>query len=58
MEISQEKKKALPVVIDTLPGRDMRVSFIEMENHDGPKSFQRSHLLSPTHKRKMKTLPY
>ncbi|UWP59071.1 hypothetical protein [Ruminococcus gauvreauii] len=48
----------LPVVIDTLPGREMRISYIDRRNYYDPKSNQRPYLLSPEHLDKMKELPY
>lgn len=57
-EIEEKGRKAQPVIVDTLPGRDMRTSHIERDNHDSPKTPHRQHLLSPSHQRKMKDLPY
>lgn len=35
--------------VDTFPGRTMRVSPIEKENHNGPRIFERPHLLAPAY---------
>lgn len=37
--------------VDTFPGRQMRVSPIEKENHSGPRIFERPHLLAPAYKK-------
>ncbi len=48
----------LPVVVDTLPGRDMRASYIEVKTYRSPGTNKRLHLLSSAHIEKMKKLPY
>lgn len=57
-KIKEDGRKALPVIVDTLEARDMRTSWIEWQNHDGPLTPHRQHLLSPHHQRKMLDLPY
>lgn len=37
--------------IDTFPGRSMKVSPLEKENHNGPRIFERPHLLAPAYKK-------
>lgn len=36
---------------DTFPGRGMRISPIERENHEGPRIFERPHLLAPNYRK-------
>ncbi len=48
----------LPVVVDTLPGRDMRVSYIEEKTYKSPGTNKRLHLSSSAHIEKMKKLPF
>lgn len=48
----------LPIVVDTLNGRDMRISPIVMSNYDSLSSPRSSHLLSPENQRKLKELPF
>lgn len=58
VRVSVGKREAFPVVVDTMPGRKMRISSIEMENHEGPRTFRRPHLLSPMHRKKKIELPF
>lgn len=56
--IKNKGRKAQPAIIDTLEARHLRTSHIERENHGSPKTPHRQHLLSPSHQRKMRELPY
>lgn len=48
MRNRKRKSQALgKVKVDTFPGRYMHVSSIEIENHSGPRIFERPHLLAP-----------
>lgn len=58
LRLTNKGRQALPVVLDTLEARNLRTSHIERENHDGPFTGHRQHLLSPWHQRRMKELPY
>lgn len=57
-EESRTYGRALPVVVDILPGREMKLSPIVKCNYDTFNSFRIPHLLSPEHKYMMKELPY
>lgn len=57
-EESRTYGRTLPVVVDTMPGRGMKISPIVKRNHDTLNSFRNPHLLSPEHKYMMKELPY
>lgn len=48
----------LPVVVDTLPGRDLRASYMEKKTYRSPGTNKRSHLFSSAHIDKIKKLPY
>lgn len=48
----------LPVVVDTLPGRDMKASYIEKKTHKSFRTNKRPHLFSSTHIDHMRKLPY
>ena len=48
----------LPVVVDTLPGRGMRASYIEKKTYKSFRTNKRPHLLSSTHIDNMRKLPY
>lgn len=48
----------LPVVIDTLPGREMRTSFIEKKIFNSSRINKGLHLLSPAHVKRMMRLPF
>lgn len=48
----------LPVVVDTLPGRDMKVSYIEKNTYKSFWTNKRPHLLSAMHIDSMRKLPY
>ncbi len=48
----------LPVVVDTLPGREMKTSYIEKKIFNSPRTNKGLHMLSPSHIKKIKELPY
>lgn len=48
----------LPVVVDTLPGRDMRASYIEEKTYKSPGTNKRLYLSSAAHIEKLKILLY
>ena len=48
----------LPIISDTLPGREMKTSYIEKKIFHSPKTDKGFHLLSPTHIKRMKKLPF
>lgn len=48
----------LPVVIDTMPARDMEIPYIEGQIYNTRKTNKKPHLLSPTHINKRKELPF
>ncbi len=48
----------LPVVVDTLPGREMKTSYIEKKIFHSPRTNKGFHLLSPSHIKRMKKLPF
>ncbi len=58
----KEQKKdygvILPVVVDTLPGRDLRTSFMDDKIYNDPKSNKRPHLLSSVHMGEIEELPF
>lgn len=58
MEGERKSGVVLPVVVDTLPGRDMKISDIEEKIHKSPRTNKRPHLLSSAHKDKMRKLPF
>ncbi len=59
-EYKREKGLVLPVVVDTINGRDrnMRISELELWNNETLNSLRPPHLLSPEHRRERKELPY
>lgn len=61
--MKEEKKESgsdivLPVVVDTLPGREMRTSYIENKIFNSPRINKGLHLLSPSHIKKLNKLPF
>lgn len=58
MEEKRRPGVVLPVVVDTMPGRDMKISEIEERIHKSPRTNKRPHLLSPMHRDKMQKLPF
>lgn len=44
----------LPIISDTLPGREMKTSYIEKKIFHSPKQTRGFHLLSPSHIKRMK----
>lgn len=48
----------LPIISDTLPGREMKTSYIETKIFHSPKTDKGFHLLSPSHIKRMKKLPF
>lgn len=48
----------LPVVVDTLPGRNMKTSYIEKKIYKSPRTNKKPHLLSSAHINRIKKLPY
>lgn len=48
----------LPVVVDTLPGRNMRTCYVDDRIYNEPKSNKRPHLLSSVHMDEMEELPF
>ncbi len=58
MQGEEQTGIVLPVVVDTLPGRDMKVSYIEKKTYKLFRTNKRPHLLSSTHIDTMRKLPY
>lgn len=50
--------KPLPLVIDTMPGRKLRVSAIDRQIHSGTEGIRDPHPLSPAVEKSLKDLPY
>lgn len=50
--------KPLPLVIDTMPGRKLRMTSIDRRLHAGTEGFRDSHPFSPSAGKHMKDIPY
>lgn len=48
----------LPVVVDTLPGRNMETSYIEKKIYKSSRTNKKPHLLSSVHINQIEKLPY
>lgn len=56
--MEKEANAVLPVVGTTMPGREMRTSWIEKKIFNSPRTNKGLHMLSPAHIRAIKELPY
>lgn len=54
----KEKRPFLPINIDTMPGRDLRPSYIDQRMHVVSDDFHKGHLYSRLGEKKKKQLPY
>lgn len=50
--------KPLPLIVDTMPGRELRLTYLDQRLYSGNERFRAPHPLSPTSEKNWKDLPY